>query len=117
MKNKDYIIIQRIIDYCNDISDLVMEFGDSYEIFTSKYSYQLAINMCIIQIGELASRLSDEIKEVYNIIPWQAVKDMRNFLVHNYGKANLQQSWYTIKNDIPELSVYCKNILIDNGFR
>ena len=32
-------------------------------------SFQYACNMCIIQIGELANRLSDEVKETNKDIP------------------------------------------------
>lgn len=34
--------------------------------------------MCIIQIGELANRLSDETKESSKNIPWRAIRGMKS---------------------------------------
>lgn len=43
---------------------------------------QYSSNMCIIQIGELVSRLSDEFLEQHKYIPWHAIKSMRNLHAH-----------------------------------
>ena len=41
--------------------------------------------MCVVQIGELVSQLSDETKAQNKAIPWRIIKDTRNFYVHAYG--------------------------------
>ena len=43
--------------------------------------------MCIIQIGENVSRLSDEFREKHNQVPWRSIKDMRNIVTHKYESA------------------------------
>ena len=45
--------------------------------------------MCIVQIGELVSQLSDVLKSQNKSIPWQIIKDTRNFYVHNYGAIDI----------------------------
>lgn len=59
--------------------------------------------MCIIQIGELVGRLSDEFVEEYNDIPWHAIKGMRNLHAHDYENVDLENVWNSLIKDIPEL--------------
>lgn len=54
-------------------------------------------------MGEAANRISDSTKEAYAEIPWSQVIGMRNRLVHEYFRINLNAVWDTIKNDLPEL--------------
>ena len=63
MKNEDSIIVRKIIKYCSDIGVLLTRFDTDFERYKTDISFQYACNMCIIQIGELANRLSDETKE------------------------------------------------------
>lgn len=63
MKNEDSIMIKKMIKYCNDIETLLTRFHMDFEIYKIDISFQYSCNMCIIQIGELANRLSDEMKE------------------------------------------------------
>ena len=67
--------------------------------------------MCIVQIGELVSQLSDVLKSQNKSIPWQIIKDTRNFYVHNYGAIDIPSVWETLCNDIPELKKVCENLL------
>lgn len=49
-----------MIRYCGDISALMERFNADFEKYKTDISFQYSCNMCIIQIGELANRLSDE---------------------------------------------------------
>ena len=59
--------------------------------------------MCIIQLGELANRLSDETKESSKSIPWRAIRGMRNLHAHDYENVDLEIVWNTLLEDIPAL--------------
>lgn len=59
--------------------------------------------MCIIQIGELVNRLSDEFIEKCKQIPWYAIKGMRNLHAHDYENVDMEIVWNTLKEDIPQL--------------
>ena len=72
-------------------------------VFKTDISFQYACNMCIIQIGELVSRLSDEFLEQYRQIPWHAIKAMRNLHAHDYDRVDLDIVWNTLQEDIPDL--------------
>ena len=109
---KDKSIIERILGYCNDITKIVDRFGNSIEAFEADIAYIHACSMCIIQIGELSALLSDEFKDKYNKIPWKGIKSMRNLFAHNYEGISILKTWNTIEIDIPELSAYCQEILV-----
>ena len=55
-------------------------------------------------IGEAAYNLPKEFKKKYPEIPWQAVSDMRNKLVHEYFGADSEIIWKTINEDLPVLA-------------
>ena len=67
--------------------------------------------MCIVQVGELVSQLSDETKAQNKAIPWRIIKDTRNFYVHAYGAIDIPSVWDTLENDIPVLKTACEDIL------
>lgn len=47
--------------------------------------------MCVVQIGELVSQLSDETKAQNKAIPWRIIKDTRNFYDYLATEAIQQQ--------------------------
>ena len=67
--------------------------------------------MCVIQIGEPVSALSEDVKQQYPDIPWRVIKDTRNFYVHAYGAIDLPSVWETLVNDIPALREMCEKLL------
>lgn len=108
---KDLNIISRILGYCIEIEDTVNHFGDSFEQFNADKIYRNAVTMCILQIGELAGRLTQEFMDTNYEIPWRNIKAMRNIVAHAYGSISIPDVWDTIKNDIPVLKAYCAKIL------
>ena len=67
--------------------------------------------MCIVQIGELVSQLSDNVKAQNPVVPWRTIKDTRNFYVHAYGSIDVSSVWETLQQDIPALKASCEAIL------
>ena len=67
--------------------------------------------MCVVQIGELVSQLSDDVKARNKAIPWRIIKDTRNFYVHAYGAIDIPSVWDTLLHDIPALKTACAEIL------
>ena len=54
ISDRDRSIIRRILEYCGEIDETVLRFGDSYEVFADDKIFRNAVTMCILQIGELA---------------------------------------------------------------
>jgi uncharacterized protein with HEPN domain len=110
-KNRNIDVLQRIISYCNEISETIARFGADYTVFARDSVYKNATALCVLQIGELTTHLSDEFKQTYTKMPWTQIKALRNVVVHNYGKIDDESLWETITIDIPELKKYCLRIL------
>lgn len=64
-----------------------------------------------MQIGELSGKLSEEFKNNYSQIPWNAIKATRNIVAHEYGKIDIETVWETATTDIIELKIFCINII------
>lgn len=112
MKSEDIVIVKKMIKYCNDIHTLMVRFNKDFEQYKKDISFQYACNMCIIQIGELANRLSDEIKEANKDIPWRAIRGMSNLHAHDYEKVDLEIVWNTLAEDIPALKETLEKLLL-----
>lgn len=111
MKDRDREALQKMIKYCSDIAFLMCKYQSDYEIYRTDISFQYACNMCIIQIGELVSRLSEEFLETNTKIPWHAIKAMRNLHAHDYDRVDLEIVWNTLKEDIPYLKEQLEKII------
>ena len=111
MKDRDKEIVQRIIKYCSDINFLMQKYQFDFHTYKTDISFQYACNMCIIQIGELVSRFSDEFLDTNKHIPWYAIKGMRNLHAHDYDRVDFDIVWNTLKEDIPDLLKQLKTIL------
>ena len=59
-KSADIDILVHILRYCNNIRELIERFGEDIEIFKQDIAYRDSVSMNILQIGELAGRLSEE---------------------------------------------------------
>ena len=105
--NRDRDIIEHILRYCEQIEAAHADFDESRERFNESTTYQNAISMCILQIGELVGRLSDEFKEANTSIPWHKIRGMRNYVAHEYGSIDLDVVWYVATNSIQEVKEFC----------
>ena len=111
MRSEDIFVINRMIKYCQDVDELMQRFHQDFATYKTDISFQYACNMCIIQIGELVYRLSEDIKESERDIPWNAIRAMRNLHAHDYERVDLEIVWNTLVDDIPELRKKLENLL------
>lgn len=68
---------------------------------------------CLRELGELANRLDKSLYEKYPQIPWNAMRGLRNHIVHNYDGIEFKTLWSTITINIPALAEQLQNILHD----
>ena len=59
--------------------------------------------MCIVQIGELVSRMDEGFTSRYEDIPWKQMKGLRNIYAHDYERIDNDMIWETITEDIPSI--------------
>ena len=64
---------------------------------------RLALIKAVETIGEAASRVPEDLRSRYSDIPWRETRDLRNRLVHEYDRINLDTLWDIIQSHIPPL--------------
>ena len=108
---RDINVLEHIIDYCRQIEQTVERFGNSADVFRQDPIYRNAVALCILQIGELVGKLTDDFREPHPAIPWRQIKGMRNIVAHSYGTVDPEITWEIIIDDIPKLKAYCEKIV------
>ena len=112
MQPHDLQRLEHIIDYCEDIADCLARIDSSRERFNADTMIQYSIAFCILQIGELAGKLSPELRaETSDEIRWNEIRGMRNIVVHDYGEIKLGIVWDVAVHDIPVLKEFCEEKL------
>lgn len=109
--NKDISAIQHILDYCDRIESTKEFFKADIKAFEENHVFRDAVALCVLQIGELTSILSDEFKTKYQDIPWRQIKALRNIVAHKYGTIDSELLWDIMIKDVPKLKEDCLLIL------
>ena len=65
---------------------------------------------CLELLGEAASQLDMEFRDRHPEVPWRAVIDMRNRLIHGYFDIELSFVWSTITEDLPPLVLQLQSL-------
>ena len=103
--------LEHIVVYCQQIEQTIDRFGNSYAAFRSDPIYRNAAALCILQIGELVGKLTDEFREQHPAVPWRQIKAMRNIVAHSYGTVDPETTWEIITDEIPQLKACCEQII------
>ena len=110
IKDKGYLL--SILNHCDRINDTMAKINK--DKFDKNIDYKEIICFNLLQIGEIAKKLSDSFVEIYNEIPWKYIKGMRDKIAHDYGAIDFDVVWETSNNDVVELNKYCKKIIKEN---
>ena len=113
MKSKDRIIIQKMINYIEDVQKFII--GIDAKQFLDDKKTITACAFTVSQIGELVKEISDETIKKYDYIPWNSIKGMRNRIVHDYENVDLSVLWGTINQCLPELKDKLKEIILNES--
>lgn len=92
--NDIFLSLERIQSYIS---------GLSYDDFSSDPKTQDAVVRNIEILGEASKKLSEDIKELYNEIPWKMIAGTRDGLIHDYFGVNIDIVWEIATIDVPEL--------------
>ena len=111
MNSKDMDILRHILRYCEQIKETSGEFDNSKERFDKSATFRNAVCLCILQIGELVTVLSDEFKQNHSSVEWRDIKLLRNIVAHRYGQIDYDIIWDICLTDIPDMVGFCTNVL------
>lgn len=81
------------------------------EIFDRDELIQVWIAYHLQTIGEAARATSIELKLRFPSVPWEQVVGLRNVLVHEYFRVNVEIVWAVVEQDLPDLKQQIKLIL------
>lgn len=115
MNGSNLQALAKIENYCNDIENSIIRFGNSKEIFLTDRDYQNTVAMSLLQIGELTTHLSDDFKELFsNEVDFVGCKRFRNIVAHNYGVIDFTMVWDSIQNEVPQIKAFCQKKRVEN---
>ena len=106
---KDFVRIRHMLDASREIRKFCRDVD--FQGFRDNRMLNLAVLKDIEIIGEAASKVSLEFREEFANVPWQAIVDTRNRLVHGYFDVDLKVLWDTVRRDIPGLIQALQGVL------
>ncbi len=104
--SKDQFRLKHILDAINRLETYASNLSKEELVADVMRYYGIVKNIEII--GEAARMLSDEFKSSHSEVPWRAISNMRNFLVHEYFNVDEDTVWEVIHSDI----VYLKDWIL-----
>ena len=105
-KERDTERLHDILDACNKIQEFTSD-RTRDEIVENAVIRQIAI------IGEAASRVSRELRQTHQHIPWSKLIGMRNILVHDYAGTSSEKVWEVVDHDAPQLKNQVAQLLAE----
>jgi len=101
MKKKDLLYLDHILQSLRKITIYIENI--SYDDFLNDEEKQDAVIRKIEIVGEATKRLSKDLRQEFNDIPWRAMAGMRDKLIHDYFDVDLETVWETATIDILKL--------------
>jgi uncharacterized protein with HEPN domain len=77
--------------------------GVTREEFERNDLLQNAVMRMLEIIGEAARRVSDDMRDAHPEVPWREMISLRNRLIHEYFRIDVEKVWDTAVNDVPAL--------------
>lgn len=73
----------------------------TFETFVETRIARNAVLHCLTVIGEAAGRVSDGSAAELPDLPWRKMKNLRNFIVHEYEDVNMPVIWKIVLEELP----------------
>ena len=64
---------------------------------------RLAGEAVVGRLGDIATKLPDEVIKATPEIPWREVKGMRIIAAHAYHRIDYEEVWVTLRDDVPRV--------------
>lgn len=106
---RDKGILMEIQSHCNRIEDKMANL--SFIDFDTDIDSKEIVAFNLLQIGELAKKLTQNFILEYPEIPWRLVKGMRDHIVHGYSTIDFEVIYNTADENIKELQLFCSKLL------
>jgi uncharacterized protein with HEPN domain len=78
--------------------------------FLANDEKQDAVLRRILVVGEATKRLSSEFRQRYPGIPWRDIAGIRDIIVHDYNRVDVETIWDVVQNDLPGLMAFLSSL-------
>jgi uncharacterized protein with HEPN domain len=100
-EKNDLLYLLNILEYIGKIWKYTEKANNAEELFELNEQMNLNASLTLlVNIGENASKTTEELKKEYPNIEWQKIKDFRNRVVHDYVGIDLAIVYEIITNDL-----------------
>jgi uncharacterized protein with HEPN domain len=111
--SRDAALLWDILTAAREIRQFVQ--GRTWQQFEQDKMLRYAVERQILVIGEASRKLSQDFRNQYPEIPWNAIISQRNIIAHEYGEILTDRIWNVAVNRIPELIQKLGPLLPDEG--
>jgi uncharacterized protein with HEPN domain len=80
-----------------------MASGKTRDALDSDRTLFLALTRLIELVGEASTRVDDQSRAWFPEVPWRAIKETRNRLIHAYDDIDPDVLWQIVTVDLPQL--------------
>ena len=108
----DRICLVEILDAIRKIKRYA---GNGYSAFLTNQMAQDAIVRNIEIMGEASRALTPTFKDAHPEIPWRKIIGMRNVLIHEYFRTDLEAVWAVVEKDLDSLEAALGQLLQQSG--
>ncbi|MDR2584556.1 MAG: DUF86 domain-containing protein [Fibromonadaceae bacterium] len=111
-KENDLLYLLNILEYSGKIWKYTENIVSAEALY--EYNEQLNLNASLTllaNIGENVGKISDELKQEYQGIEWQNIKDFRNKIVHDYAGIDIYIVFEIITEDLRKLKPEIEQII------
>ena len=109
----DFARIQSVLESMYEIESYVRE--ASHEDFLNNSMMRIATVKQLEIIGLIVEQISDNLKDDYPQLHWEAIEKLHKVLVHEYLGINFELVWVTARKEIPVLKKQFELILSQIG--
>jgi uncharacterized protein with HEPN domain len=95
----DRIYLTHILECIDNINTYV----DEEKVFLASRLIQDAVIRNLEVIGEATKKISKELREKENGVPWSEMAGLRDVLIHNYFGVDLFIVWKVVENELPKI--------------
>jgi uncharacterized protein with HEPN domain len=109
MRRNDLIRIRHMLDSAKEAISFIKD-RERSDLDTDRMLV-LSLIKSIEIMGEAASKVTKESRDVYPDVPWLNIIGMRNRLIHVYFDIDLDRVWDTITDDLPPVIAILERII------
>ena len=108
-QQRDAFRVHHMVQACEKIARFIA--GKEYRDLLTDDLLASAIERQLEIIGEAASHVSEETHAEWPLVDWKGMKSARNFIAHEYFRADYAKIWDTVEHVIPVELEELKNTL------